>query len=194
MRPDPGNLKWHIVGFVLVLASTLGCEAGVATPEPTSTPMSTINVRTIWNEYENNETRANKTYKAGWLQVEMTYIDKIEDEGRVLMNMDDFGWSHIELDFKNDDDVLDLDSGQSIVAVCKLSDFQLDSWLNLKDCRFPSAEERGQTEQALEVCEHGVKMITGGSGRSSWMEERCATADEVEEGRIEDNAPSGGTP
>ena len=135
--------------------------------------MSTINVRTIWNDYENNETRANKTYKTGWLQVEMGYIDKIEDMGKVRMDMDDFGWSHVELDFKNDDDVLGLEPGQSLIAVCKLSGFELDSWLNFKDCRFPSAEELRQTEQALEACQHGVKMITGGGreGRVGWKKD-----------------------
>ena len=51
--------------------------------------------------------------------------------------MDEFGWEHIELDFKNDDDVFDLNRGDSIVAICKLSGFELDSWLNFKDYRYP---------------------------------------------------------
>ena len=50
--------------------------------------------------------------------------------------MDTLGWNHIELDFKNDNDVFDLNRGDTIVAVCKLDGFDLDSWLNFKDCRF----------------------------------------------------------
>ena len=92
---------------------------------------------TIWREYESNETRANQLYKQGWLTVQLDTITEIESGGDVRMNVDSFGFNYISLDFKNDNDVLDLNPGESITAVCKLSGFQLDSWLNFKDCRFP---------------------------------------------------------
>ena len=104
---------------------------GVPTPPPL------VNAMTIWREYEANETRANHIYKQGWLTVELDTISEIESGGDVRMNVDSSGFNHISLDFKNDNDVLDLNPGQSIVAVCKLSGFQLDIWLNFKDCRFP---------------------------------------------------------
>ena len=64
-------------------------------------------------------------------------IDEIEAGGKVRVYMDSVGWNYIELDFKNDDDVIALDIGDTVVAICKLSGFELDSWLNFKDCKYP---------------------------------------------------------
>ena len=114
-------------------SSTTSSDSGESAP----TPPPLINAMTVWREYESNETRANQLYKQGWLTVQLDNITKIESGGDVRMDVDSFGFNYISLDFKNDNDVLDLNPGQSITAVCKLSGFQLDSWLNFKDCRFP---------------------------------------------------------
>ena len=105
-------------------------------PRESAPPTRLYDVIEIWNEYEANETRANQTYKGIWLTLRMERISKIESGGRVQMDVDTFGWNHIEFDFKNDDDVLPLNPGQSVTAICKLWGFQMDSWLNFRDCRF----------------------------------------------------------
>ena len=128
-----------IVVVIVVIVSVAGSGNGGDTDEaPSIELLETINARDIWADYENNETRANNTYKGDrWLAVELDAITKIESGGKVRMDMDEFGFAHVELDFKNDEDVLDLNAGDSVVAICKLYGFQLDSFLEFDDCMWP---------------------------------------------------------
>ena len=154
-KPQRKWLKWTGIGcggllaviiLVIILAVALGGESSEDGPSvssernatsPNATPVRPIDPRVIWDDYLSNETRANRTWKEDWLTLRMGPIDEIEDGGRVLMYMDQIGWNHIEMDFKDDDDVLHLARGDFVTAVCKLSGFELDSWLNFKDCRYP---------------------------------------------------------
>ena len=147
-------LKWGGIGcggvialfiILVIIGLVIGEESdeqedsgtvGAVTSGSSPTPLVPIDPRVIWDDYLSNETNANKTWKGDWLLLRMGPIDEIEDGGRVLIYMDEFGWNHIELDFKNDDDVLDLRRGDTGIVECKLSGFELDSWLNFKDCRY----------------------------------------------------------
>lgn len=89
----------------------------------------------IWEDYQTNETRANSLHKGKWFRIKLEHISEIESGGRVRMHKNTYGSDYIELDFKNDEDVLHLRQGQSLVAICKLSGFDLDSWLRFEKCR-----------------------------------------------------------
>ena len=154
-RPPRRWLKWAGIGCgglitLIVVGIVLGVVFGgrstdendsasivLSTTAPSPTPLVSVNPRVIWDDYLANETRANSTWKGDWLALRLESIDEIEDGGRVLKYMGEFGWDYIELDFKNDDDVIHLNIGDTVVAICKLSGFELDSWLNFKDCKYP---------------------------------------------------------
>ena len=130
------------VGIIILIAVIVAIAGGgggdeYSSDEADATPPPFVNAQAIWREYESNETRANNPYKNIWLRVQLDTISKVESGGKVQMYMDSSGFNHIELDFKHDDDVLELNPGQSVTAICKLSGFELDSWLNFRDCRFP---------------------------------------------------------
>lgn len=132
-----------IVGTIVILViGSVICSVGNSEDQPNEsdempTPPPLVNALTIWGDYETNETRANIQWKEIWLRVQLDTISEIESGGKVQKYMNSSGSSHIELDFKEDADVLPLNPGQSITAICKLSGFELDSRLNFKDCRFP---------------------------------------------------------
>ena len=134
-----GGLLAVIIVIVIIVSvsSSGGGNGGGGAPAVTVTPPQVVDPMQVWNDFAENETRANERYKGKWLQVTLSSISKIEDNGRVQMNVDEFGFNHIELDFRDDSDVIDLNPGQSITAVCKLYGFQLDSWLEFNECRWP---------------------------------------------------------
>ncbi len=117
---------------MLVLALFFSACGG--TPPPTPVPgQQPTDVTDIWYDYENNEARANETWKGRWLHLRMNSVDKIES-GKVRKNMGSFGWSHIEFQFKDDSAVLDIDKWDSVVATCWLSGWKIDSWLVFRSC------------------------------------------------------------
>ena len=124
-----------VIIVIAVIVSISGGGGGDS--EDTAAPPLAVDATTIWNDYQANETRANERYKDKWLQVALPIISEIESDGKVRMNMDEFGFNHIELDFRDDSDVIDLSPGRPITAVCQLSGFELDSWLNFHNCRWP---------------------------------------------------------
>ena len=136
-----------IIGFV-VFASVCSTDGEVVSqPGPSSpmpTPPSAVNASDVFYEYQRNETRANSAYKRRWLTVTLTSIDEIEDGGRVLRHMNIS--NRIQLDFKNEQDVIRLNPGDSVTAVCKLAGKE-DQWLaggfvvRFFDCRL--AQEGG---------------------------------------------------
>ena len=132
-----GLLAVIIVIVVIAIASSGGGgNGGGGSPAVTVTPPLVVDPVQLWNEFQANETRANEQYKGKWLQVTLPTISEIESNGRVQMDMDEVG-DHIELDFRVDSDVIELNPGQSITAVCQLDGFQLDSWLEFNECRWP---------------------------------------------------------
>lgn len=136
-----GGLVAIIVVIAIIIAVAGGGNGGSQSTnqvdEMPPTPPPLVNAREIWREYEENETRANNEWKGIWLRVQLDTIDEIESGGKVQMYMDSAGFKHIEFDFDNDNDVVRLNRGESITAICRLSGFELDSWLNFKNCRFP---------------------------------------------------------
>ncbi len=148
-KPPRRWLKWGGIGcgglvalvvFMIVLGAIFGGNGEEnENPDSSSSPtqLTPIDPLVIWNDYLRNETRANNTWKGEWLALRVGPIDEIEDGGKVRVYMDEIGWDHIELDFKNDIDVFDLDIGDTVIAICKLSGFELDSWLNFKDYSYP---------------------------------------------------------
>ncbi len=105
------------------------------TLEPTSTPLPRVDAMQVFLDYQANETRANRQYKDRWLTVELGWIDRIDDGGKVVMNADQYGWNQIQLDFKDDDEVIPLERGGHVTAVCKVQGLTWDSLLVFKDCR-----------------------------------------------------------
>ena len=130
-----GLLAVIIVIAVIVMVSNSGNGGG--SPEDTATPALAVDATQVWSDYQANETRANERYKEKWLQVTLPTISEIESDGKVRMDVDEFGFNHIELDFRDDSDVIDLSPGRPITAVCQLNGFQLDSWLEFDNCRWP---------------------------------------------------------
>ena len=92
-----------------------------------------IDAIAIWNSYQSNETLADKQYKGKWFRVRMENVDKIEADGKVKKRTDSMG--NIVLDFRDDDDVLELRPGQSVEAFCKLSGYDW-SGLQFRYCRW----------------------------------------------------------
>ena len=89
----------------------------------------------MYDEYQRNETRANRMYRDRWLTVLLTGISRIDDNGLVLKSMGGFGMYSIHMDFKNDSEVIPLNPGDSVTAVCKAQGWKWDSYLSFTDCR-----------------------------------------------------------
>lgn len=109
---------------------------------PTPTPFPLVDAVEVYREYERNETRANRMYTGQWFTVSLPHITRIGDDGKVLRDMDEFGLSYIEMVFKNESDVIPLNPGDSVTAVCKVSHGGPDILgigykLRLDDCRLP---------------------------------------------------------
>ena len=125
-------MRTTIAAILLLLA--VAC-APTETPPPE--PSEPVNAIDIWNDYQENETRANKEWKGKKLLVTLERITSVQDGGKVQRYMDAAGFSHIELEFKNDDDVVDLNRRDTVTAVCELRGFQLDTWLEFHRCEWP---------------------------------------------------------
>ena len=133
---DYSSLPMRFVFIALALLTIFSLACG----ENDTEPPERVNALDIWDAYLINETRANVDYKGRDLLVQLDRIDEIESDGKILRYMGMFQWEHIELDFKNDEDVLDLNPGRSIEAVCRLRGFQLDLWLQFNNCRLPDSD------------------------------------------------------
>ena len=117
-------------------AGTQQGQAGGATlpNSTTSEPVTKVNAQEILKDYQTNETAANINWKGKRLLVTLDNIDEIEDGGRVIKYSDTLGWSHIQMDFTRNLDVVDLIPGNSVTANCRLEGYQMDSWLEFSDC------------------------------------------------------------
>lgn len=101
----------------------------------TPMPNPAIKVTKIWDDYQNNETKANHDYKGKKLIVRAN-IDEIDDGGKVLQwPFGQKGFRRIELDFKDDDEVLEFFRGDTVVAECEGNGLQLGYALTFKDCK-----------------------------------------------------------
>ena len=86
---------------------------------PTPTPFPAINAMDVYYEYQMNEPRANLVYKRRWLTVTLNNIGPIADDGKVVKEIN-YG-ERIQLDFKKNQEVIWLNPGDDVTAVCKLA-------------------------------------------------------------------------
>ena len=111
-----------------------------ASASPTDTAPTPFNAEEIQNDYETNETEANLKWKGKTLLVTLQGIDEIEDRGRILKwNNDElFDWGYIQMDFRDDHDVVGLVPGDSVTAICDFRGYKStilgDEWLEFSDC------------------------------------------------------------
>ena len=101
---------------------------------PTPEIVMEVNAQQVLEDYQTNETAANFNWKGKRLLVTLDDIDEIEDGGRVIKYVGSFGFDHIEMDFNDVRDAIDLVPGASVTANCRLEGFQMDSWLEFSDC------------------------------------------------------------
>lgn len=94
-----------------------------------------IDALAIWKAYQANETLADKQYKGEWFLVRLKNIEKIESDGVVKKRVDT-SYDYVILDFRDDDDVLELRPGRDVEAFCKLSGSKWGD-VQFKYCRWP---------------------------------------------------------
>ena len=120
-----------LLGIVVSLAA---CSSESGTPEPTAR-LPRYDVIQILDDYESNEARANETYK-GKRFIVSGRIDKVEDDS-VEFYLGEFVFVSATAKFKDKQQLLRLDAGQSISLDCEGDGFTLDILLNFKDCSIP---------------------------------------------------------
>ena len=97
---------------------------------PTRTPLN-ITVERIYRAYQENEARANATYKEINLNLQFT-VDEIEDR-YVIQNLDSIGLVQAQMRF-DQEDLIRFNIGDRANRICVLDGFDLDLWLKF-DCR-----------------------------------------------------------
>ena len=165
--------------LVLVLF-LLACSSPPPAPSPGEEPVSVVK---IWFDYEDNEPRANEVWKGRWLYLSMNPVDQIETGGKLRMYMDQFQLNHIEMDFKEDDQVLAVDRGDSVNAMCKLRGMQLGLWLQFNECHLPGWSEDGMTVEAYAEWCGSLDTATGletWGDLTNWSASRINDFEEVE--------------
>lgn len=102
---------------------------GTAVPPPTVAPIK-VTTQDIYQAYQENEARANATYKNR--KLELTFrVDEVEDK-YVTEELDDMMVS-AQLEFSQAD-LIALNVGEKVTAICELDGFEMDLWLAF-DCR-----------------------------------------------------------
>ncbi len=121
------RIRWAIVLAVVLipLGSTLACEE----PKAATPPLRT-SVVAIYQAYQENEARANATYKNQDLRLSFR-VDEIEDK-YVVQELDGF-LTQAELEF-DQEDLVEFNVGDVSSATCRLRGLDLDIWLRF-DCR-----------------------------------------------------------
>ena len=117
-----------VVGCIVGVGLAVACDSDDSvstnppiTTSPIPTPLPTVNAADLFHDYQRNETRVNELYKRRWLTVTLTSIDEIDAGGIVRRQMiSGMESGQIELDFKNDRDVIWLNPGDTVTAECKL--------------------------------------------------------------------------
>ena len=83
----------------------------------------------VFKAYQENEARANVTYKERPLNLHFT-VDEIEDR-YVIQNLDGFASARLRFD---EAELVKFNVNDSTNRLCYLDGFQLDTWLEF-DCR-----------------------------------------------------------
>ena len=118
--------------LIAVVILTAGCEIEEATEERSgeAAPLD-VSVSAIYQAYQENEARANVTYKDKSLNLSFT-VDEIEDK-YVIQNLDPIGFVTAQLTF-DQAELVQFNTGDSGTSICSLKGFELDLWLRF-DCR-----------------------------------------------------------
>ncbi len=123
--------------FVAVLVPlTVACGFGAEvapTPAPNARP---VHVLHIWDDYQQNEPRANKEWKKRWIYLEMP-VDVVENEGAVFyLTGYPFALSERALmRFTDEERLIEIEPGQQLYATCRLSGLILGYLLSFRDCQ-----------------------------------------------------------
>ena len=118
--------------LVVVLGIVVIGVAGACTdgPRPTATPAPlVINVEDIYQAYQENEARANATYKGIKLNLHFN-IDEIEDR-YVIQSLGFLEEAQLRFD---QEELIEFNIGDQANRICELDGFDLDIWLKF-DCR-----------------------------------------------------------
>ena len=122
------------LAMLFLLFLLLSCGASMPpTPIPGQKPIDVVH---IWEDYEFHKEQANETWKDKWLYVRM-YADKVESGGKVKMYMGGSRLIYVMFDFKDDNEVMEIDQFDTVDAMCRLKVFAFNSWLVFHDCTFP---------------------------------------------------------
>ncbi|MDE2939507.1 MAG: hypothetical protein OXR67_11445 [Chloroflexota bacterium] len=102
---------------------------GTAVPPPTVAPIK-VTTQDIYQAYQENEARANATYKNQ--KLELTFrVDEVEDK-YVTEELDDW-MASAQLEFSQAD-LITFNVGERVTAICELDGFEMDLWLAF-DCK-----------------------------------------------------------
>ena len=74
----------------------------------------------IWREYEDNTTRANATLTGTYVAVSLSEITRIEADGKIRLVVDEWNFEEVNLYIKEPREIIPLNPGDSITAVCKI--------------------------------------------------------------------------
>ena len=107
------------------------------TPNPTedAARARAVDVWTIWNDYQSNETKANRDWKGQTLTAKAPRIDEIEGGGKLTIHMYGPGFDRVQLDLKHDDEALELRPGHTVYARCRVDGMFLGYALLFKNCK-----------------------------------------------------------
>ncbi len=112
---------------LVMLGIMVACDE--SSTEPTPVPL-TVTVEDIYQAYQENEARANATYKEIKLNLHF-YVDEIEDR-YVIQDLAGF-LDQAQLRF-DQEELIRFNIGDRANRICELDGFDLDTWLRF-DCR-----------------------------------------------------------
>ena len=107
------------------MTGVLGCDVG----QDDTRPALGVTVEEVYRAYQQNEARANETYKGRDLRVSFR-VSEIEDR-HVVQNLGYLDKAILELPKER---LVGFDVGDRGTATCRLRGFALDTWLRF-DCR-----------------------------------------------------------
>ena len=144
--------KMHLARWVVITA--LCTMAAACTPQyPTGMPdPPQVRADQIMSTYMSNEVKANATYKGQWFTVTAGPITKVESGGQVKVQIRTL--LSMTLDFADDSDVIELNPGDQITAVCLVKGFFLNMDLLFDGCKWP----QGNAEYPVFLTEQGIFM------------------------------------
>ena len=121
-----------VLGIVALGIAGACDEASTDGPRPTATPTPAplvINVEDIYQAYQENEARANATYKGIKLNLHFN-VDEIEDK-YVIQDLGFLEEAQLRFD---QEELIEFNVGDQANRICELDGFDLDIWLKF-DCR-----------------------------------------------------------